>query len=185
MGSSHLFKCALLKRQSVAVHKLDSLFSCFNLCVGAVSFSSIFLLLRLSFATQLCSVCFFLLSNNFPLFIFCNDLRTFLLLFVGFHGGDATVAVPASCCSSCHFFFLVNVHCLCVCASVRVLAGARARPIVVLFLVHSLSIYLCLCVLLLFATKNATDFLNRFLVEHLPCRCKSWFHFLSIKCNKH
>lgn len=99
------------------------LFASIHVCAVSIfhfflSFSCLF-----SFAS-FSSAHFFLLSNHFPLFIFCNDLRTFLLLFVAFHGGgDATVAVavPAALQSSCHFFLSwSNVH--------------GARVIVVLFL---------------------------------------------------
>lgn len=91
---------------------------------------------ELSFATQLV----FLLSNHFPLFIFCNDLRTFLLLFE-FHGGDANVAVSAAlqqlvffCCC------LVNVHFVCVCS--------RANHRCLISLSLSLTLYVFCCYLL-------------------------------------
>lgn len=116
LGSSHLFKCAPLKRQSVAHNSLNSLFFLLQfMCVlspYSISFCpSVVYFHSLPSAPHI----FFLLSNHFPLFIFCNDLRTFLLLFVAFHGGgDATVAVavPAALQSSCHFFFSLGLMCM-------------------------------------------------------------------------
>lgn len=156
LGSSHLFKCVPLKRQSVAHNSLNSLFSCFNpyecVCVSCLHLPLLFFL-QLHFfpsppsAVLLCWTAphFFYYQIIFHCLYFVTICEHFCSCLLNF-----MVVMPPSLsllrCSSCHFF-------LGVCVS--------ARVIVVLF--RSLSPSICIYVfLLLFATENATDFVKRF-----------------------